>query len=119
MDSSGQKIINPIKKVIVDTDPGIDDAMAIMLALSAHKKQTVEVVAITLVSGNSDTDNAKVNILRVLETNGLEDEVYFSTIVIRIIHYYIGTRNFKTTTLMVPFLLSFSRFQDPGLCWSK
>ena len=42
-------MINPIKKVIVDTDPGIDDAMAIMLALSAHRKQTAEAVAITLV----------------------------------------------------------------------
>ena len=92
MDSSGQKIINPIKKVIIDTDPGIDDAMAIMLALSAHRKQTVEVVAITLVGGNSDTDNAKVNILRVLETYGLEDEVYFTKH-----HYYNGTR-FSTYT---------------------
>ena len=90
MDSSGQKIINPIKKVIIDTDPGIDDAMAIMLALSAHRKQTVEVVAITLVGGNSDTDNAKVNILRVLETYGLEDEVYFTK------HYYHNGTRFLT-----------------------
>ena len=90
MDSSGQKIINPIKKVIIDTDPGIDDAMAIMLALSAHRKQTVEVVAITLVGGNSDTDNAKVNILRVLETYGLEDEVYFTK------HYYYNGTRFLT-----------------------
>ena len=97
MDSQGQKIINPIKKVIIDTDPGIDDAMAIMLALSAHRKQTVEVVAITLVGGNSDTDNAKVNILRVLETYGLEDEVYFTKH-----HYYNGTR-FLTTTLIIQF----------------
>ena len=104
MDSSGQKIINPIKKVIIDTDPGIDDAMAIMLALSAHRKQTVEVVAITLVGGNSDTDNAKVNILRVLETYGLEDEVYFTKH-----HYYIGTR-LLTTTLIIQFSIIFSRF---------
>ena len=106
MDSSGQKIINPIKKVIIDTDPGIDDAMAIMLALSAHRKQTVEVVAITLVGGNSDTDNAKVNILRVLETYGLEDEVYFTKH-----HYYNAARfYFKTTTLMIQFSNIFSRF---------
>ena len=79
-----------VKKVIIDTDPGIDDAMAIMLALSAHRKQTVEVVAITLVGGNSDTDNAKVNILRVLETYGLEDEVYFTK------HYYYNGTRFLT-----------------------
>ena len=106
MDSSCQKIINPIKKVIIDTDPGIDDAMAIILALSAHRKQTVEVVTITLVGGNSDTDNAKVNILRVLETYGLEDEVYFTKH-----HYYNGTRfNCKKTTLVIQFSIIFSRF---------
>ena len=56
------------KKVIIDTDPGIDDAMAIMMALSAHKKQKIEVFAITLVNGNTSIDNAQVNIMRVLET---------------------------------------------------
>ena len=64
-----------IEKIIIDTDPGIDDAMAIMLALKEHKKGNVKVLAITLVSGNSTTDNAQINILRVLEIFGLEDEV--------------------------------------------
>ena len=76
MDSSGQKIINPIKKVIIDTDAGIDDAMAIMLALRAHIKGAVQIIAITLVNGNSGTEHAKVNILRVLETFELEDKVH-------------------------------------------
>ena len=76
MESSNKKITSPIQKIIIDTDPGIDDAMAIMLALRAHKKGSVQIIAITLVNGNSGTENAKVNILRVLETFDLEDKVY-------------------------------------------
>ena len=49
--------------------------MAIMLALRAHKKGAVQIIAITLVNGNSGIENAKVNILRVLETFELEDKV--------------------------------------------
>ncbi len=47
------------KKVIIDTDPGIDDALAMLLLLLA--KQT-DVLAVTTVAGNKDlqtvTDNA-------------------------------------------------------------
>ena len=75
MESSDKKIKSPIQKIIIDSDPGIDDAMAIMLALRAHKKGAVQIIAITLVNGNSGTENAKVNILRVLETFELEDKV--------------------------------------------
>ena len=75
MESSNKKIKSPIQKIIIDTDPGIDDAMAIMLALRAHIKGEVQIIAITLVNGNSGTENAKVNILRVLETFELEDKV--------------------------------------------
>ena len=63
------------QKVIIDTDPGIDDAMAIMIALSAHKKRTIQILAISLVHGNSSTNNAQVNIMRILETCDLQDEV--------------------------------------------
>ena len=76
MESSNEKTTPHIQKIIIDTDPGIDDAMAIMLALRAHKKGSVQIIAITLVNGNSGTENAKVNILRVLETFDLEDKVY-------------------------------------------
>ena len=66
---------NKVKKVIIDTDPGIDDAMAIMIALKEHKKETISILAITLVNGNSTTDKAQVNILRVLEVFNLQNEV--------------------------------------------
>ena len=64
-----------IPKVIIDTDPGIDDAMAIMMALNAHIKGQIEVLAITLVYGNAEVKYSQVNILRILETFHLIDEV--------------------------------------------
>ena len=71
---------NKVRKVIIDTDPGIDDAMAIMIALKEHKKGNIDIIAITLVNGNSSTDNAQVNILRVLEVFELQNEVRIVTL---------------------------------------
>ena len=65
------------KKIIIDTDPGVDDAMAVMIALDAHQKGLVEVLAITLVMGNASIKDAERNILRVLEVFGLDDSVRF------------------------------------------
>ena len=67
---------NKVRKVIIDTDPGIDDAMAIMMALKEHKKENIDIVAITLVYGNSTIDNAQVNVLRVLEVFDLQNQVH-------------------------------------------
>ena len=66
------------KKIIIDTDPGVDDAMAIIMALDAHKRETIEVIAITLVKGNCSLKDAERNVLRVLELFELEDTVKFS-----------------------------------------
>ena len=33
-----------VQKIIIDTDPGIDDAMAIMIALKEHKKGNVNIL---------------------------------------------------------------------------
>ena len=71
---------NKVRKVIIDTDPGIDDAMAIMIALKEHKKGNIDILAITLVNGNSSTDNAQVNILRVLKVFELQNEVRIVTL---------------------------------------
>ena len=50
------------RKIIIDCDPGIDDSLAIMLAL---KSPEVEVLGITIVCGNSPVkmgfENAKKN----------------------------------------------------------
>ncbi|XP_036969464.1 inosine-uridine preferring nucleoside hydrolase [Acanthopagrus latus] len=51
------------KKLIIDTDCGIDDAQAIMMALAAPN---VEVVGVTCVFGNGAVDNVCQNVLMVL-----------------------------------------------------
>ncbi|XP_038159695.1 inosine-uridine preferring nucleoside hydrolase [Cyprinodon tularosa] len=51
------------KLVIIDTDCGIDDAQAIMMALAASN---LEVLAVTCVFGNAAVENVCQNVLRVL-----------------------------------------------------
>jgi purine nucleosidase/pyrimidine-specific ribonucleoside hydrolase len=52
-----------VQRVIIDTDPGIDDALAILLALLSPE---LEVVAITTVNGNVSIDDATRNVFTVL-----------------------------------------------------
>jgi len=61
------------KKLIIDTDTGVDDAMAILMALEAHKRGAVEVLAITAVSGNCPLPDVLRNILRTLDAAGCPD----------------------------------------------
>lgn len=51
------------KQVIIDTDCGIDDAQAIMMALAAPN---IEVLGVTCVFGNTAVENVCQNVLRVL-----------------------------------------------------
>jgi len=55
------------KKVIIDTDPGIDDSLAILLALASPELQ---VEALTVVSGNCVVEDGVKNALSVLELAG-------------------------------------------------
>jgi inosine-uridine nucleoside N-ribohydrolase len=55
------------RQVILDTDPGIDDAMAILLAL---RSPALHVLGITTVFGNADIDVATANALRLVELAG-------------------------------------------------
>lgn len=57
-------------RVIIDTDPGIDDALAILLALASPE---LEVEALTTVHGNCDVAQATSNALAVLELGGRSD----------------------------------------------
>lgn len=50
-------------KVIIDTDPGADDALAILLALASPE---LEVVGLTTVCGNVPVGQATKNLLRIL-----------------------------------------------------
>lgn len=57
-------------KVIVDCDPGHDDALALVLA-----HQSAEVVGITTVSGNAPLEAVTDNALRILDLIGAETPV--------------------------------------------
>ncbi|KAJ9187190.1 hypothetical protein P3X46_002675 [Hevea brasiliensis] len=58
------------KKIIIDTDPGVDDAMAIYLALRSPE---VEVIGLTTIYGNVYTTLATRNALHLLEVAGRTD----------------------------------------------
>ena len=51
------------RRVIIDTDPGVDDALALILALQSPE---LYIDAITTVSGNVDVELATQNTLTVL-----------------------------------------------------
>ena len=57
--------------IVFDTDPGIDDAIAILLALASTKEINVE--AICTVNGNSPIDTVTRNACRILELAGRAD----------------------------------------------
>ncbi|XP_058752076.1 probable uridine nucleosidase 2 [Vicia villosa] len=58
------------KKIIIDTDPGIDDAMAIFLALRSPE---IQVIGLTTIYGNVYTTLATRNALHLLEIAGRTD----------------------------------------------
>ena len=57
-------MVNMTLPVIIDTDPGIDDALALLVALQSAE---LEIKAITTVSGNVPIDAATRNVFRVLD----------------------------------------------------
>ncbi|MCZ7538943.1 MAG: nucleoside hydrolase [Anaerolineae bacterium] len=52
------------QRIIIDTDPGVDDTMAIFFALRSPE---LDVIGLTTIFGNVDTDLATTNALRLLE----------------------------------------------------
>lgn len=65
-----QFIVVFMKHVIIDTDPGVDDALALMLALNSPE---LEVEAITSIAGNVGLELATENALKMLEFLGVSD----------------------------------------------
>src|ERR1700716_3572681 len=58
------------RKVILDCDPGHDDAMAILLA---HGNPEIELLAITTVAGNQTLDKTSLNARRVATVAGIRN----------------------------------------------
>jgi len=55
------------KRIIIDTDPGIDDSLAILLALASPE---VTLEGLTVIHGNSSTEQGTINALSILELAG-------------------------------------------------
>ena len=60
-------------RLVIDTDPGVDDAHAIMLA-AAHPEVRIE--AVTTVAGNVNLERTTDNACKILDLLGLETPVY-------------------------------------------
>jgi len=61
-----------MQRIIIDTDPGVDDSMAILLALASPE---LHVEALTTVFGNGGVEQTTQNALTVLEIAGREDDI--------------------------------------------
>ncbi|XP_023319734.1 probable uridine nucleosidase 2 [Eurytemora carolleeae] len=58
---------------IIDTDTGVDDAIAILQMIAAKKSGKVKLLCITAVAGNCSSNDAVQNICRVLDTVNVHD----------------------------------------------
>lgn len=67
--AGGPSGVHP-QRVVIDTDPGIDDAAAILMAVGS---QELRVEALTTVFGNASVGQSTVNALRLLEAAGRTD----------------------------------------------
>lgn len=61
------------EKIIIDTDPGVDDALAILLLLARRGK---DVLAVTTVAGNTTIQNTTNNARCILDLAGAEIPIY-------------------------------------------
>lgn len=64
-----------MRKIIIDTDPGQDDAIAIMLAFASPE---IEVLGITTVAGNVPLALTQINARKICELSGRNDVPVFA-----------------------------------------
>ena len=63
------------RKIIIDTDPGQDDGVAILLALASPE---LEVLGVVAVAGNVPLELTKVNARKIVELSGRTDVLVFA-----------------------------------------
>jgi purine nucleosidase len=63
-------------RIIIDTDPGQDDAVALLLALA--ERETLDVIGITTVAGNVPLPLTTINALRIVELARRDDVPVFA-----------------------------------------
>ena len=68
-----EEAASPVRKLIIDTDTGADDASALILAA---KSRGVELLGVTLLAGNVDLEQGAKNALTALELAGCDAPVY-------------------------------------------
>ncbi|KAG6544717.1 hypothetical protein Mapa_013907 [Marchantia paleacea] len=106
------------KKVIIDTDPGIDDAMAILMAFQSPD---VEIIGMTTIFGNVSTPLATTNALYLCELGGLHIPVAEGSWeplkggVPRIADFVHGADGFGNTNV-VPMLKKASQKSEQAAC---
>ncbi len=61
-----------MKKIILDVDTGVDDAIAIMLGIADKE---MDLLGITTVTGNVTVDKAFLNSARILKYFGKENDI--------------------------------------------
>ncbi|XP_054156191.1 inosine-uridine preferring nucleoside hydrolase-like [Oppia nitens] len=59
------------KLVIIDTDCGLDDSLAILLATYCHQQNMIDILAITCTHGNTSCQNVVKNVGLTLRASGL------------------------------------------------
>ena len=69
-----KRINQKMERIIIDSDPGIDDTCAILLALASD---AITVEGITTVEGNGTLEHVTRNALRILSLAGREDVPVF------------------------------------------
>lgn len=88
------------RKIVIDTDPGGDDALAVMLALKYETKiRDIDILAITVTYGNTDLENAEKNLLKILTVANRENIPVYTGVKKPLINeyetdYYFGKDGF-------------------------
>jgi purine nucleosidase len=72
---TGEKSMAAARRIVIDTDPGQDDAVAILLALASPE---LEVVGIAAVAGNVPLALTEKNALKICELAGKADTKVYS-----------------------------------------
>lgn len=75
-----------MRKIIIDTDAGIDDAIAIMIALAFEDE--LEIKGITTLTGNTYVDQVTKNVLRILDYFGRDDIKVYKGASKPLVHYF-------------------------------
>jgi len=63
--------------IIIDADPGVDDALAILMALSRQSRHLANVLAITTVPGNAEIDQICLNVRLLVGVSCCFDQMHF------------------------------------------